>query len=368
MLINYPVIRVIVPTFNNADELDATVESILAQDYDFDKIFIAFVDFGSTDGTREKLMRYRQKQTGVFCLAGKRFGRTMIADAARMYNLQRIGKRELLLWPGDVIYPHCFKTAENWMHTIERQHKYCSLLVAEADIRDQNGAIRKQSPLFTRPCRIRGYSVDSGEYAQRGYKHAVLTYGLGYSTDYSKGDTRYNQRYIWNHLISFGLYINTLYINESLGCFKERIYSDELDELLNFFETGLSCFRMAREAPDAHVIDGDFELGYRQQLARYALWRAWLLYGRQRIKEAEDCFLFAGVIWPGIYNEECWRAMERLVEHGEESAQIWLEAYFCKDEAPAEPKWPVGGIFTTIWQNLRQRFSLREKQSAWGSQ
>ena len=361
------VIRIIVPTLNNADELDATVESILALDYDLDKIFIAFVDFGSTDSTQKKLLRYHKEQTGIFSLAGKRFGRTMIADAARMYDFQRIGSREFLLWPGDVIYPHCFKTAEQWMRRATRQKMSCHMLVAKADIREHDGVVRKQAPLFTRPCHIRGYSIDSGEYAKRGYKHAVVTYGRGYSTAYVKGQTQHNQRHIWNHLAYLGMNTNTVYINEALGCLRERLYADELDEILFLFEMGLTCFRMAKELPEAYVTDEHFEADFRSQLARYALWRAFLLYGRQRLKEAEDCFLFAGIIWPGMYDEECWRTLERLLEHSEEAAQLWLEAYFSQEEAPAEPKWPIGSIFTTIWQNVRQRFS-REKRSAWGSQ
>jgi hypothetical protein len=366
MLKSAPVIRVIVPTLNNADELDATAESIFAQDYDPDKLFIAFVDFGSTDGTREKLPRYRSRQTGIYCLAGKRTGRTMIAEAARMYNLQRVGSREFLLWPGDIIYPRCFTTAEAWMQSIAWRHKKCQMLEAEADIRGQDGLVRKQTPLFTRPCHLRAYSADSSEYACRGYKHAVLTYGLGYSTSYAKGDTRYNQRYVWNHLISLGMVTNTVYIPEVLGCLKERLHADELDELLFLFEMGLSCFRMAQEAPDANVVDERFEPGFRAQLARYALWRAWLLHGGQRHKEAEDCLLFAGVIRPDICREACWRAMERLLEKNGESDRVWLEDYFSRDEAPAEPKWPLGGLFTAIWQSLRQRFSARDRQSAWG--
>ena len=366
MLLNDPVIRVIVPTLNNAADLDATVESVLAQDYDGDKIFMTFVDFGSIDGTLEKLLRYPKKQTGVFSLAGKRIGRTMIADAARMYDFQRIGGRELLLWPGDVLYPHCLKTAEKYLRMVSWGGTSASLLVAEADIRGQDGIVRKQTPLFTGPCHLRSYSLDSSEYAVRGYKHPVITYGHGYNTVYTKGESQRNQRYIWNHLAYLGLNANAVYANKTLGCLRERRYEDELDEIVFLFEAGLTCFRMAAELPDGFVLDKQFENGYRKQLAYYALWRAFLLHGRKQCKDAEDCFLFSGVVWPGIYEEECWKTMERLIERGEEVARIQLEAFFSREDAPAKPKWPVSGNFLArIWRMVRQRYG-RDRQSAWG--
>ena len=44
-------VRVTIPTLNCAAVLDETVQSVLAQDYDANRIAILFADFGSTDGT-----------------------------------------------------------------------------------------------------------------------------------------------------------------------------------------------------------------------------------------------------------------------------------------------------------------------------
>ena len=64
-MFSHPPIRVIVPTWNNVEDIDATVESVRAQDVDPEKVFLFFVDFGSTDGTLEKLYSQPSKNTGT---------------------------------------------------------------------------------------------------------------------------------------------------------------------------------------------------------------------------------------------------------------------------------------------------------------
>ncbi len=56
---DFPSVTVIVPCWNEENTVEATVESLLALDYPEDKLKIFIVDDGSTDGTREKIRRFK---------------------------------------------------------------------------------------------------------------------------------------------------------------------------------------------------------------------------------------------------------------------------------------------------------------------
>lgn len=359
---NQPSIRVTIPTYNNVDELDKTVQSVLTQAYDEERISILFADFGSTDGTLEKILHYKREWAGVFSLANKRIGRTMIADALCMWGYQAVPGIPFLLRPGDIIYPHCFETCTDWLKRTKRQLYDISYLVAETDILEHDGSIRKQSPLFSKPCRLRAHSEDSYEYVKKGYQHAVMTFGRPYSGGRDKPSTLVNLDFWWNRLAYLGFGSNILYINEPLGCLKAREPEDEPDDILFTFEQGLTMFRMIKELPDSFVAHDNFESAGRNSLAKFALWRSFLLYGQGKPKDAEDCFLLARIIHPAIEEEKCYRQMERLItQHDSETIQ-WLEEFFSREELPDNPKWPMGGMFTYRWQQLRQYFS-KEKTS-----
>jgi hypothetical protein len=195
----------------------------------------------------------------------------------------------------------------------------------------------------------------------------VLPFGRRYSTGRDKASTLRNWAARWNTLAYAGFSADVLYIDEPLGCLRVRDPDDELDEILFSFEQLLTMCRATRELPDSHIADARFELACRARLAEYALWRAFLLYGKGRVKEAEDCFLMAGIISPPVADEECRQHTARLLESDDAAAKLWLAEYFSREEAPDKPKWPVGGMFTHAWQQMRQRFS-GEKKSKFSNQ
>lgn len=357
-----PVVCVTIPTYNCADTLDATVRSVLAQKYDQEKIIILFADFGSTDGTLEKILEYRREWTGCFSLPGRRIGRTMTAEATALWDLQACPGTPLLLWPGDTVYPHCFATCAEWFKRAERQRFDVSFLALEADIREADGTIHRQTPLFSGPGLLRAYSEDSLEYVRKGWRHAILPFGRFYSPGRDKPGTLFNLDFWWCRLAYAGFENNVLYSNEPLACLKIREPEDELDDVLFAFEQALTMFRMIKEMPDNFIASDDFERFCRLHLARYAVWRSFVLHARERHKDAEDCFLLARIICPAITEEECWPYMERLLEHGDESGIARLSAYFAREEASDKPKWPMGGALTRAWRRVREICS-REKKS-----
>lgn len=58
-------IQIVIPTYNCVDCIDRTMKSIADQDYDGKKLYIVVVDFGSSDGTYEKLLTYSMTNLGV---------------------------------------------------------------------------------------------------------------------------------------------------------------------------------------------------------------------------------------------------------------------------------------------------------------
>src|SRR3989338_2546973 len=55
----FPSISIIVPCFNEESTVNKTVRSILDFDYPQDKLSIILVDDGSTDGTKQQLVTFK---------------------------------------------------------------------------------------------------------------------------------------------------------------------------------------------------------------------------------------------------------------------------------------------------------------------
>ena len=364
-MFSHPPIRVIVPTWNNVEDIDATVESVRAQDVDPEKVFLFFVDFGSTDGTLEKLYSLPSKNTGIFTRSGVPFGRTVAAQAARTMILQNVSGREFLLWPGDVLYPHCFSEAERWLKKIFQNQLAIGTLALEVDVKDADGNVRRQNPLFSSAGVFRPFSSDSTEYVRHGYRHHISMYNFPLSWQTDKIGVYMNQHAYWNDLAYAGLFCDIGYIPRPAACVREYLPPDELDNLLFRFEVGLTCFRMGGEVAEGHVLGSEYESLYRHNLARYALWRAWLAQKRGESRTAEDCFVFARVIDARMAENACWQRMERWLANSAEADASWLEAWFAKDDATLAPKWPLGGIVQR-WQRQWKEWRTNDRPSAWG--
>jgi hypothetical protein len=54
--------------------------------------------------------------------------------------------------------------------------------------------------------------------------------------------------------------------------------------------------------------------------------------------------------------------MQTLLETGDTFSKLRLAEHFSREEAPDTPKWPVGGMFTQIWQQTR-RWLFGEKKT-----
>lgn len=354
-MITYPPVSILIPTRNSADLLDATIASLESLEYDRKKLFIMFADFGSSDGTLDKILSLPWSDgVGFYAMTGKRIGRTSLADTALNLRHQSMGGPQIALWPGDVLYPEALKILfKEYARAVAAAIDKSLLVIGEVDLRREDGTVHSQQPLFSKTCVTRGRSTDSGEFVRHGYRHAVFSYGYDYSCGKDKVQTQLNQRFWWNSLIGLGAWVDAVYVNQPVACLRERFHDDELGELVLKLEMCLSFLRASRDVPETTILDKDFESKYRVLLARFALWRAWLLHGRGEFKQAEDCYLFSPVIHAPIEKDDCFAWTRKLVEEGSEAAAAWLEEYYDREDQTLRPKWPLGGWFTTLWNRFR---------------
>lgn len=347
-----PPVTFIIPTWNNEDVLEETVQSVYKQNYDPQKLYLMFVDFGSTDGTMDIIESFPQKNVGIFTLAGQPRGRTVSARAARMFNFQIGARRGLLLYPGDSLHPECLSTLERHFDLAAQANLFIVQIIAEVEIEEDDGNVYSPPPLFTSATFLRRESNDSSHYVNKGYRRQILRYGPLY-VGIDKVGTYDSYVRHWHQLGYSGMLNNTLYLPDKLGRQRRLDPPDELDDLLFRFETALTCFRMSRESPTTHVAGPDFEVAFRENLGKYALWRAMLSGQGGASKAAEDCFLMAAVIDPEIKKSEGWRRMERWLTSAGEQDAAWLENWFAQEDDPHPSPWPLDDII-----NQRRRMTF----------
>ena len=126
-----PRVSVVVPTFQNADYVEATIESILAQTYTDFELLIS--DHSSTDGTWERLQRFAadprvrlwQTRPG----GGAAANWTAVTDAAQ-------GEFVKLVCGDDLLYPTCLGEQVRAMDA----HPSVSLVCCRRDLIDADGS------------------------------------------------------------------------------------------------------------------------------------------------------------------------------------------------------------------------------------
>jgi glycosyltransferase involved in cell wall biosynthesis len=152
-----PRVSVVVPSYNNASFIEAAMDSILAQTFEDFELVVA--DHSSTDGTWERLQRYRadprvrllRTETGGG--APRNWGR--VTQAAR-------GELLKLVCGDDIVYPECLRMQVDAMDA----NPSVVLVAAQRDLIDARGTI-----LISR----RGLAGLNGRVAGRlAARHAVV--------------------------------------------------------------------------------------------------------------------------------------------------------------------------------------------------
>jgi glycosyltransferase involved in cell wall biosynthesis len=127
-----PRVSVVVPSFNNASFIEATIDSILAQSYPDFELVVA--DHSSTDGTWQRLQRYATDPR--VRLARTESGGGAPRNWERVTALAR-GELVKLVCGDDIIYPDCLRLQVEAMEA----NPSVVLVAARRDLIDARGGV-----------------------------------------------------------------------------------------------------------------------------------------------------------------------------------------------------------------------------------
>lgn len=118
-------VTVIIPTYNRANLIGETLDSLIAQTYDDWECIV--VDDGSTDATEEILTRYRSKDSR-FRYYKRPDNRTKGANACRNYGFEK-SNGTYIKWfdSDDILYPDFLEKQVNLMEN-QKQLDFCICL------------------------------------------------------------------------------------------------------------------------------------------------------------------------------------------------------------------------------------------------
>ena len=335
-------VLVLIPVFNNIQDIDLTIQSVLTQDFDKDNIYITAVDFGSTDGSYEKLLEYSSFSFSLYQYKGN-FTRSAMPALARKFFIGSDGwQYQLLLMPGDVIYPQYLKKVTDKMKKfrIENPEKRLEFLVSEVDIRCEDGIVEFNNPLCTEEG-ILQVGENIKKYLEKSYKNNMICFGGEIVSNLHRHFSLQNERIWWNEIALSKMAENIVYLPERLACIKERYYEDELREILLRWEEKILFMRKQSNEVEAARMEVESKF-LERILALYALWRSFLLEKKGDKKQARECYKISSVICPEIKHLELYLWMRELLTEDRMDRIQQIEEAFLNDR---------GGIFTEIKEN-----------------
>lgn len=346
----FPSIRITIPTYNSASDIDRTLDSIETQEYPKENIFILIVDFGSTDGTVEKVLARSGKRLGIMQLPDARWGRTTVATAWKQNAHQLPLGIPLTLEQGDYLYSNCLRRLVDFQKKTRQHVRQANLLiVTDIDTRLADGTLQKSMPLYSRPCFFRAHTDDGIAFVERGFRQRMLSFGVFPSAQCDTGSTFFNQRSWWQWLSNYGMVGSIAYLPEAL-CIRnaEGKLDDPLDDILFRLDNIISLNRMVQETPYIYVAGKKYDECARRQLALYSLWRSSQAAEQGTMRDAEDCFLMARVIDDTITEEPIWAELQDFFAREQHADLKNIVARWERKEPPAEPKWPLPRNFAEV--------------------
>lgn len=307
------IVEILIPVFNEVNEIDVTLQSIWNQNYEKEDIFIVAVDFGSTDGSYEKLLSYPTFHFGVYQYKGDFTERTKFSLAAGFLKYQYLKERKysILLQPGDIIYPDYIKKMLEAIETFSdrdfQQLPY--MVVSEVDIKRNNGKIIHRKPLYPKEkLLIMGEELE--RYQEHTYQRNVICFGGKLEDRRHRMFSAANERIWYSKVMITSAGECMVYVPERLACIKERFYEDELEEILLRWESLLYFTREQKERQGKIDIN---RKNAEKELALYSLWRSLLLKGKHSNRQAEECYQVAAVIYPEIEKMKLYEQMWSVI-------------------------------------------------------
>ena len=306
-------LNILLTAYNNSKDIEASLQSVYAADWDNLEYCVICADFGSTDGTYDFLLDYAKNYPlAVYSFPNRRKGRTEIAETVRLFGYQNAKSPWnwfMRLRGGDIIYPLLPEIIHE--ARLKYDDQFPVALVGEADVVDRNGSLIKQTPVLDKE-RIVNCMAERRQILSHGFMNQMMVAGAGFSGSYQMAQSVANERIWWNKIYSsFGIQ-NFVYTPVKLGCMRDTVYEDEIDEILLRWNHLIGHIRINQSQKRVNFDDEDGEIAAKQ-LAYYSLWRSFLLWDMKKKKEAQDCVLLAGMIHKNVMNSTIYSEIRELV-------------------------------------------------------
>lgn len=309
---------VFIPTDNCVDKISLTIESVLKQTFNHNRLRIVAVDNCSNDGTYEKLLQYAQKNNkmmAVYRLPEKtKPARIWKKTAEIVEYISKIDYSTILL-PGNILYPEYIERCTNLFHTMKNFEG--DILISEADLIDKNGNKYYQEDIYTDSCIIKG-EVDS-QFLTTGIGHRIQPFYREFSISantplfLAAQLSDYND---WTRIF-YSRKKEFIYINEKLACLQDKHYENPITDLMNRYELLKSLFYQ-QEQNDIIYEEQDFVQKEDRELSYENLSILALKYAITQIKEekfdiANKCLLLSEIVYEDINKNPIYNDIENVI-------------------------------------------------------
>jgi hypothetical protein len=301
---------VLIVTHNDVNQIDKTMGSLYKQTVPRETLYINIVDYASTDGTYEKLLGYDPYHLGVYRVTENISPGRRLADAQRFFRFGAFGtSRSFTLRPGDTVVPDFVEYCSNMLAV--NWKLFPSQIIGEADIQKDDGIIAKQQPLFKKPFLLNG-QANAYEYLTRGYKHKVMHFGTTGQSGRRYSIEVFNDRHGWNRLYYESKDRKVIYTNKTLASLRDE-EDFSFKSILWLYACLISDFRYYEIYFEQRLKSDMVDLSYKN-LAHDALWKSYNNLLLENKKEAENCLLLSGVIYPAVISTPLYLSIKRIID------------------------------------------------------
>ena len=174
-----PIVAVIIPTHNEINQLQVSIESVLKQSYGIDNLRIIIVDNASNDGTYELILEYLKSYKevmGIYRIAEETKNARVIKKAFELLSEQGYEYSTILL-PGNELYEGYVEQCVQMMKKYREFNP--KFLVCEVDNRENDIIIQQQNRMYEDENVFSCKEVIK-EFLTRGILHKVQIFYYGF--------------------------------------------------------------------------------------------------------------------------------------------------------------------------------------------
>jgi glycosyltransferase involved in cell wall biosynthesis len=305
-------IAIIVPVFNNVDELSRTVDSVLKQTYPMAELRLLFIDNFSTDGSYERILDYISEYPALFSVErlNEPTKPARLLKHASEYLRFYLPDMYAFMYPGDLLYPCFFERCVKFMHLLPEVR----VVYANADIAGTGEDFERQRPIFTENC-IFDKNADCGLFFKCGIGSRVFALFHRDITE-NKRLVEWEKRRFFNDWLSLAYPDRgkAAYFTESLGLIKNKGNADVLFDLMTKLQSLKSQF-FSTESESVNIEsserDSDDMLAAYRCVAKNALIEAASAGAEAKTGLVDDLLIFAEIAYLPIAQDPWYEDIKR---------------------------------------------------------